>query len=153
MAAARVPRSFAEPLDDGGGCRGDVGGSAHHPVVDPGLGKASTGHRLADYLSFLVGAVTRLAVAPRQDVVVALTSPPYTLLGGRGPSARSSANARRLLVPRRLSRRGGGVRDDPSPAASCRACCDPIQRWLLRKTDHVIALDDAMLRRTLASAG
>jgi glycosyltransferase involved in cell wall biosynthesis len=28
-----------------------------------------------------------------------------------------------------------------------------VQRWLLRKTDHVIALDDAMLRRTLAPAG
>src|SRR5947208_1359706 len=44
-------------------------------VWTPGLGKASTAHRLADYLSFLAGGVMRLVVSPRQDVVGPLTSP------------------------------------------------------------------------------
>ena len=118
----------------------------------PGLGKASTGHRLADYLSFLVGAMTRLAVAPRQDVVVALTSPPYTLL---------AAVVHRVVHPRTrvvywchdvypdAAEEYGTIRAGGIVSRVLRS----IQRWLLRKTDHVIALDDAMLRRTLASAG
>ena len=117
----------------------------------PGLGKASTGYRLADYLSFLAGAVTRLAVAPRQDVVVALTSPPYALL---------AAVVHRLIHPRArvvywchdvypdAAEEYGTIRAGGAVSRVLRA----IQRWLLRKTDHVIALDDAMLRRTLANA-
>ncbi|MDP9302353.1 MAG: glycosyltransferase family 4 protein [Actinomycetota bacterium] len=115
----------------------------------PGLGKASTGHRLADYLSFLIGAVARLAVAPRQDVVVALTSPPYALL---------AAVVHRLVHPRTrvvywchdvypdAAEEYGTIRAGGMVSRVLRS----IQRWLLRRTDHVIALDDAMLRRTLA---
>ena len=56
-------------------------------VWTPGLGKASTARRLADYLSFLAGAVMRLVLSPRQDVVVALTSPPYALIAVIAQSA------------------------------------------------------------------
>jgi colanic acid biosynthesis glycosyl transferase WcaI len=118
----------------------------------PGLGKATTGHRLADYLSFLFGAVTRLVFAPRQDVVVALTSPPYTLLAGV---------VHRLVHPRArvvywchdvypdAAEEYGTIRAGGALSRALRS----IQRRLLLKTDHVIALDDAMLRRTLAYAG
>src|SRR5207253_6462142 len=60
-------------------------------VWTPGLGKATTARRLADYLSFLAGAVLRLVVSPRQDVGVALTSPPYALV---------AAVVHRLVHPR-----------------------------------------------------
>jgi colanic acid biosynthesis glycosyl transferase WcaI len=117
----------------------------------PGLGKASTGRRSADYLSFLVGAVTRLALAPRQDVVVALTSPPYALI---------AAVVHRLVHPRTrvvywchdvypdAAEEYGTIRAGGTMSRVLRS----VQRWLLRKTDHVIALDEAMLRRTLAYA-
>ncbi len=117
----------------------------------PGMGKASVGHRLADYLSFLAGAVVRLAVAPRQDVVVALTSPPYALL---------PAVVHRLVHPRTrvvywshdvypdAAEEYGTIRAGGALSRVLRS----VQRWLLRKTDHVVALDDAMLRRTLAYA-
>ena len=117
----------------------------------PGLGRASTAHRLADYLSFLVGAVIRLALAPRQDVVVALTSPPYALV---------AAVAHRLVHPRTrvvywchdvypdAAEEYGTIRAGGAVSRMLRS----VQRWLLRKTDHVVALDDAMLRRTLAYA-
>ena len=115
----------------------------------PGLGKASTGHRLADYLSFLVGAVMRLAVAPRQDVVVALTSPPYTLL---------AAVVHRLVHPRTrvvywchdvypdAAEEYGTIRAGGIVSRVLRS----IQRWLSRSIDHVIAVDAVMLRRMLS---
>jgi len=120
-------------------------------VWTPGLGKASTARRLADYLSFLAGAVMRLVVSPRQDVVVALTSPPYTLV---------AAVAHRLVHPRArvvywshdvypdAAEEYGAIRAGGAVSRLLRS----VQRWLLRKTDHVIALDDAMLRRTLSYA-
>ena len=120
-------------------------------VWTPGLGKASTARRLADYLSFLAGAVMRLVLSPRQDVVVALTSPPYALI---------AAVAHRLVHPRArvvywshdvypdAAEEYGAVRAGGAVSRLLRS----VQRGLLRKTDRVIALDDAMLRRTLAYA-
>ena len=46
----------------------------------PALGKASVAKRLSGYLSFLAGATLRLAVLRRQDVVVALTTPPFVVV-------------------------------------------------------------------------
>ena len=132
-----------------------TGAAAEGPRVirvwTPGLGKASAAHRLADYLSFLAGAVMRLVVSPRQDVVVALTSPPYALV---------PAVVHRLVHPRTrvvywshdvypdAAEEFGTIRAGGGVSRVLRS----IQRWLLGKTDHVIALDDAMLRRTLAYA-
>lgn len=47
----------------------------------PALGKGSIAKRLADYVSFLVGATVRLVLLPRQDVVVSLTTPPFVVVG------------------------------------------------------------------------
>jgi len=120
-------------------------------VWTPGLGKASTAHRLADYLSFLAGAVVRLVVSPRQDVVVALTSPPYSLV---------AAVVHRMVHPRtRVVYWSHDVYPDAAEeygtihaGGAVSRVLRSVQRWLLRRTDHVIALDDAMLRRTLAYA-
>lgn len=57
----------------------------------PALGKGSIARRLSDYLTFLIGATARLAVLPRQDVVISLTTPPFVLV---------AAVAHGLLHPR-----------------------------------------------------
>src|SRR5882672_10289039 len=45
-------------------------------VGSSGFGKEAKWRRAADFASFMVGCVLRLAWLPRHDVVVALTSPP-----------------------------------------------------------------------------
>jgi colanic acid biosynthesis glycosyl transferase WcaI len=115
----------------------------------PGLGKGSIAHRLADYLSFLVGAVARLAASPRQDIVVALTSPPFALIAAVvhrliHPSTRVIYWSHDLYPD--AAEQYGPIRAGGLLSRALRA----VQRWLLHHTDHVVALDDAMLRRTLA---
>lgn len=46
----------------------------------PTLGKGTILKRLGDYLTFLAGAASRLAVLRRQDVVISLTTPPFVVV-------------------------------------------------------------------------
>jgi colanic acid biosynthesis glycosyl transferase WcaI len=114
----------------------------------PALGKATHARRLGDYVAFLGGAVLRLLILPRQDVVVALTTPPYTL---------AAAVAHRLLHPRTkvvlwsldlypdAAEAYGTIRPGGFVSRILRA----VSRWLMRRVDHVVAVDDAMLHRVL----
>jgi colanic acid biosynthesis glycosyl transferase WcaI len=114
----------------------------------PALGKATDLRRLADYVAFLIGAVARLLVLPRQDVVIALTTPPFVLV---------AAVAHRILHPRTkvvlwshdlypdAAEAFGTIRPGGFASRSLRA----VSRWLLRHVDHVVAVDDAMLHRLL----
>lgn len=118
----------------------------------PGLGKDTVGRRLGDYLTFLVGAAVRLLVLPRQDVVIALTSPPFIL---------TAAVAHRLVHPRArvllwshdaypdAAEVFGTIREGGVLSRGLRA----LTRWLLRRTDHVVAVDPAMADRVRAVAG
>ncbi|MBV8068480.1 MAG: glycosyltransferase family 4 protein [Acidobacteriaceae bacterium] len=45
-------------------------------IATPGLGKSAKWRRLADFASFLLGCAWQLLLLGRQDVVIALTSPP-----------------------------------------------------------------------------
>jgi colanic acid biosynthesis glycosyl transferase WcaI len=115
----------------------------------PSLGKDTGVRRLGDYLAFLVGAVARLAVAPRQDVVVAMTSPPYVLVAAvvhriLHPGARVILWSQDVYPD--AAEEYGHVRRGGLVSRVLRA----VQRWLLRRTDHVVALDEAMLARTQA---
>jgi colanic acid biosynthesis glycosyl transferase WcaI len=115
----------------------------------PGLGKANTIRRLGDYVSFLSGAVARMAVLGRQDVIVSLTTPPYIVL---------AAIAHRLLHPRtRIILWSLDVYPDAAetyrkirPGGPVSRVLRALNRWLYRRVDHVVALDEAMLRRVLA---
>ena len=112
----------------------------------PALGKASTARRLGDYVSFLVGAIGRLLTLRRQDVVIALTTPPFILV---------SAVAHRLLHPRtRVILWSHDVYPDAAetfgtirPGGTLSRALRAISRWLLRRVDHVVAVDQAMLHR------
>jgi len=115
----------------------------------PGLGKTNTVRRLADYLTFLASATVRLLALPRQDVVVAMTSPPFVLL---------AAVAHRLVHPTTrvvfwchdvypdAAEEYGTIRRGGLASRALRR----LQRWLVAHTDHVIALDEAMLHRLLS---
>ena len=121
-------------------------------VWTPSLGKATAPRRLGDYLAFLAGAAARLAIGPRQDVVIAMTAPPYAL---------ATAVLHRLLHPRArvvlwchdvypdAAEEYGQVPRGGLLSKALRV----VQRWLLGRTDHVVALDEAMLDRALAHVG
>ena len=115
----------------------------------PGLGKANTVRRLGDYVSFLTGAIARMALLRRQDVIVSLTTPPYIVL---------AAIAHRLVHPRtRIVLWSLDVYPDAAetyrkirPGGLASRALRALSRWLYRRIDHVVALDEAMLRRVLA---
>jgi colanic acid biosynthesis glycosyl transferase WcaI len=114
----------------------------------PALGKATDVRRLGDYVVFLIGAVARLLVMPRQDVVIALTSPPYALV---------AAVAHRILHPRtRVVLWSHDVYPDAAeafgtirPGGFLSRMLRAASRRLMRRVDHVVAVDDAMLNRVL----
>jgi colanic acid biosynthesis glycosyl transferase WcaI len=114
----------------------------------PALGKATHLRRLGDYLVFLVEAVVRLLLLPKQDVVIALTTPPYVLV---------AAVAHRILHPRTkvvlwshdaypdAAEAYGTIRLGGFVSRMLRATA----RRLMRHVDHVVAVDEAMLNRVL----
>jgi colanic acid biosynthesis glycosyl transferase WcaI len=116
----------------------------------PGLGKATTARRIGDYVTFLLGALARLTFLPRQDVVIALTSPPFVLV---------AAVAHRLLHPRtRVILWSHDVYPDAAetfgtirPRGTVSRALRALNRWLFRRVDHVVAMDPAMLERVLSA--
>ncbi|HZB01756.1 MAG TPA: glycosyltransferase family 4 protein [Actinomycetota bacterium] len=118
-------------------------------IWTPGLGKRTTARRLGDYLSFLAGALVRLLTLPAQDAIVVLTSPPYALV---------TAVAHKLLHPRtRVILWSHDVYPDAVEAlGTIRAgglasrVLRGLKRALVRRVDHVVAMDAAMLERILA---
>ena len=106
----------------------------------PALGKANTVRRLGDYFSFLVGAVARLLLLRGQDVVIALTSPPFILaaavahrLHALGSSCGRTTSIQTL--PKR-SERSGRAACCPGPSArphdGCSAMWTTSWPWIRR---------------------
>jgi colanic acid biosynthesis glycosyl transferase WcaI len=134
-------------------------GSAEHQTANgslrvirvwtPAFGRGSTFRRMGDYLAFLFGATLRVITLPRQDVVIALTSPPYAL---------AVAVAHRLLHRRtRVVLWSQDVYPDAAeeygtikPGGVVSRSLRTVKRWLFRRVDHLVALDRAMLQRELS---
>jgi glycosyltransferase involved in cell wall biosynthesis len=112
-------------------------------VWTPDLGKSSVPRRLLGYVSFLVGSVLRLVALPRQDVIVAMTTPPFVVLG---------ALLHKVLHPDTrvvlwsmdcypdAAERFGELRPGGRVSTRLRA----VNRWVFRRLDHLVALDGAM---------
>jgi putative colanic acid biosynthesis glycosyltransferase WcaI len=117
-------------------------------VWTPALGKATDVRRLGDYVAFLAGAVVRLLLLPEQDVVIALTTPPYVLV---------AAVAHRILHPRiKVVLWSHDVYPDAAeaygtirPGGFVSRILRAVARRLMRRVDHVVAVDEAMLNRVL----
>lgn len=112
----------------------------------PDLGKSSVARRLLGYVAFLAGSTVRLLVLRRQDVIIAMTTPPFVVL---------TALLHKLLHPRTrvvlwsmdcypdAAERFGELRPGGRVSTALRA----LNRWIFRRLDHVVCLDGAM--RTL----
>ena len=112
-------------------------------VWTPDLGKSSRRRRLLGYVAFFLGALPRLLVLPRQDVIVAMTTPPFVALAA---VLHKALHRRTRIVlwsmdcyPDAAERFG----ELPAGGRIARAL-RRLNRWLLRRVDVVVALDGAM---------
>ena len=109
----------------------------------PSLGRGTALRRLLDYAVFFGQATCRLLALPPQDAIILMTTPPFLALAGIMHRLRNRRV--RLIVwsmdcyPEALER-AGMIRGGGPIAAALRA----INRWLYRRLDSVVCLDDAM---------
>jgi len=134
---------YLEGLAPGGADRNGHGVRVRR-VWTPDVGKTSVPRRLFGYIAFWAGTVVRLLALPRQDVIVAMTTPPLVVV---------AALLHNLLHPRTrvvlwsmdcypdAAERFGKLRPGGVVSRSLRA----VNRWAFRRLDHVVGLDGAMV--------
>ena len=109
----------------------------------PDLGKSSVTRRLLGYVTFLVGSVVRLVALPRQDVIVAMTTPPFVVLGAllhKVLHRRTRVVLWSMDCYPDAAERFGELRPGGVVSRLLRA----VNRLAFRRIDHVVALDGAM---------
>lgn len=125
----------------GGRC--DRGSARLRRIWTPSLGKRNALRRVADYAIFFAQAKWTLLTLPRQDVILLMTTPPYISLTGilhRWLHPRT-----RLILwsmdcyPETLER-AGVLRRGSLVSRMLRG----LNRWLFRRLDCVVCLDEAM---------
>jgi colanic acid biosynthesis glycosyl transferase WcaI len=112
-------------------------------VWTPGLGKSTALRRLVGYVTYLVGSTARVLAMPRQDVVVAMTTPPYVVMVAilhRLVRRRTRVVLWSMDCYPDAAERFGALPTGGAVARVLRA----VNRWAYRRLDHVVALDGAM---------
>jgi glycosyltransferase involved in cell wall biosynthesis len=109
----------------------------------PGLGRSRTLGRLVDYLVFAILAAVRVLALPRQDVIVSMTTPPFLVVVGALHKAVHRGS--RLVLWSMdcypdAAERFGTMRAGGRASRVFRA----LKRWVFRRLDHVVVLDEAM---------
>lgn len=119
-----------------------------HRVPSTHFGKGAKWRRIADFASFIVSCSLRLLVAPRHDVVIALTSPPLIsfigacltrIKGGRFCYWVMDFNPDEAIA-------AGWLKAGSLPAR----VLDRMSQFSLRRADSIIALDRFMRDRIVA---
>jgi colanic acid biosynthesis glycosyl transferase WcaI len=115
----------------------------------PDLGKSSLWRRLLGYVAFLLGATVRLLRMRRQDVIIAMTTPPF-LVTAAILHKLMHQRVRVILwsmdcYPDTAERFG-----ELHPGGALSRLQRRLNRWAFRRLDHVVVLDGAM-RELLAS--
>lgn len=109
----------------------------------PSLGRHNALRRLTDYATFFAQAKWALVTMPRQDAVLLMTTPPYIALAGI--AHRCLHPQTRLILwnmdcyPETLER-AGLLR----PASPMSRFLRAVNRWLFRRLETVVCLDEAM---------
>ena len=157
LAESLVERGFAVTALAG---RGRYNGGAGLPAREvyrgvrverawaTGFGKGSAARRLADYLTFYLGAASKLFTLPRHDVVLALTTPPLigllALLACRLRGMKLAA-----LVQDVYPDVGVALGTFREGSLLARAL-DRLNRFTLARAERVIVLGDCMRERVAA---
>lgn len=109
----------------------------------PDIGKSSLPRRLLGYVTFLAGSVLRLVASPRQDVIVAMTTPPLAVLGAiahKGLHPRTRVVLWSMDCYPDAAERFRELRPGGWLSRALRA----INRFAFKRVDDVVALDGAM---------
>ena len=113
-------------------------------IWTPHLGKSSHPRRLLGYASFSVGSALRLITLPRQDVIIAMTTPPFVVV---------AALIHQVLHPTTrvvlwsmdcypdAAERFGELRTGGAVSRALRA----LNRAVFRRVERVVGLDGAMV--------
>lgn len=114
-------------------------------VWTPQFGKASTLKRCIDYLVFYVLTLLRMVTLRRQDVVIALTTPPY--IAWAGVAHKLIHRRCRLMLWNmdcypEVAERAGAMKPDGALAKAMVW----LNRRLFGRLDHLICLDQAMAK-------
>jgi len=112
-------------------------------VWTPDLGKSSRGRRLLGYALFSVGSVARLLVLPRQDVIVAMTTPPFVVVAAVVHQLLHRGT--RIVLWSMdcypdAAERFGELKPDGVVSRLLRR----LNRWTFRRVEVVVGLDGAM---------
>lgn len=108
-----------------------------------GLGRANWLRQALEYLAFYIGALRKLSRLPAQDVVIALTTPPW--IGWAGWVHKTRHPGARLVIwtmdayPEAVERFGA-----IQPGRAISRIARAVSRGLLTRADAVVALDGAM---------
>jgi colanic acid biosynthesis glycosyl transferase WcaI len=117
-------------------------------IGSTGFGKGAKWRRAADFGSFIFLCVARLLFLPRQDVVVALTSPPLiSVVGAAFAKFRGSRFFYWVMDFNPDEAIAAGWLRSESPAAKV---LDRMSRFSLRRAAKVIALDRFMRDRVVS---
>ena len=114
------------------------------------FGKGSIALRLVNYLSFLAAAVPIALRAPRPDVVLCMTNPPF---GGLLGAALARLRRARLVVTFQdvhpdVGQISGRLTSRPVVWALAR-----VRDFFLRRADRVVAISEPMRRRLIERGG
>jgi len=119
-----------------------------HRVHSTRLGKGSKWRRAADFASFIVSSCARLALLPRHDVVVALTTPPLiSFIGAWLARIRGARFCYWVMDFNPDEAIAAGWLKADSVAGRM---LDRMSRFSLRRADRIIALDRFMRDRIVA---
>ena len=113
------------------------------------FGRGNSVGRLCDYLTFLVSAAIRVAWSPRADVVVCLSTPPFAALLGLIAQLRGS---RLIYKVEDLYPEIAVALSTLRRTSLLTRTLSWLSRFVLKKADGVVALDNAMAQR-LVEAG
>jgi glycosyltransferase involved in cell wall biosynthesis len=150
VSAIASSRAYADPARTYA-ARETVQGVDVRRVPTSAFGRRTRLGRAVDYATFLAGAAARLALASRPDAVIALSTPP--LLAGLGTTMAHLKRARAVFwsmdVYPDLAFELGALRPSSLMGRLSRAASVRI----LRASDRVVALDEAMAARLRPHAG
>ena len=119
-----------------------------HRVGSLGLGKSAKWRRAADFASFFLTATFKALTLPKQDAVVALTSPPLISALGAWLARRWGGSFHYWIMDLNPDEAiaAGWLRPDSLAAKTL----DKISRFSLRRSQNVIVLDRFMQERITA---
>jgi glycosyltransferase involved in cell wall biosynthesis len=116
-----------------------------------GFGKGSVAGRLADYLTFYMGAAWKLLTLPRHDVVMALTTPP--LIGLLALCACRLKGMKLAALVQDVYPDVGVALGTFREGSAVTRLLDRLNRAVLSRADRVIVLGDCMRERVADKAG